>query len=168
MVWTSLYPIVHLYRDLPGKLHIPMCMHLSKSMRTRFRSSINRTCKWHTYASLILSPIATPCYSLNCVTSEWLIHHSLTFSLVHTCHDIGGRALPTQQQASGFIILETNFKVVAYTGLFYFCEWCSLRRWSRNFAWKVADGVATHSKLSILVEGGWLVNNDGCLLYYSA
>ena len=34
------------------------------------------------------------------------------------------------------------------------------RRWSRNFAWKVADGVATHSKPYWSKGGGWLVMVD--------
>ena len=38
-----------------------------------------------------------------------------THTQTHTPYS-GGRGSPTQPQASGFIILETNFKVVGYTG----------------------------------------------------
>ena len=34
------------------------------------------------------------------------------------------------------------------------------RRWSRKSSWKVADGVATHSKLYWCKGGGWLIMVD--------
>ena len=37
---------------------------------------------------------------------------------------------------------------------------CMCRRWSRKFAWKVADGVATHSKPYWCKGGGWLIMVD--------
>ena len=43
------------------------------------------------------------------------------------------------------------------------------RAFIKKFAWKVADGVAIHSKLAILVQGdGWLIMVDVSRLYYIA
>ena len=39
-------------------------------------------------------------------------------------------------------------------------HYASSRRWSRKFAWKVADGVATHSKQYWCKRGGWLIMVD--------
>ena len=47
------------------------------------------------------------------ITPSWLRH---TYTHTHTQYP-GGRTSSTRQQASGFILLETNFKLSAYTGL---------------------------------------------------